>query len=448
MFDSLSQRLQQTLKQLRGQGRLNEENMGATLRDVRVALLEADVALPVVKEFIERIRVKSTGAEVVASLTPGQALIKIVYDELTTLMGEANEGLDLAVRPPAVVLVAGLQGAGKTTSVAKLAHWLRTREHKSVLLASTDVYRPAAIDQLQKLAATVGADFFPSRADQKPVAIARAAVDAAKQRALAVVIVDSAGRLHIDADMMAEIKAIHAAITPIETLFVVDSMAGQDAVNAARAFHEALPLTGVILTKADGDARGGAVLSVRHVTGKPIKFIGVGEATTALEAFHPARMASRILGMGDVLGLVEEATRSADKDKAKALARKVAKGKGFDLDDFRDQLLQMEKMGGVASLLEKLPGIGSLPTGAQIPDINTKRLVAIINSMTQKERRAPDIIRGARKRRIAAGSGTQVQEVNRLLKQYDQAQKVMKRLGKGGMQRLLQGMKGIFPGAP
>jgi len=451
MFENLSQRLQQTIKRLRGEGRLTDDNMRDALRDVRLALLEADVALPVVKTFVERVRVRAAGQEVIGSLTPGQALIKIVHDELVALMGTANDRLNLATRPPAVVLFAGLQGAGKTTTVAKLARLLRTRENKSVLVTSADVYRPAAIDQLRKLAQTVGVEFAESDPAQQPVDIARAAVEAARKRVIDVVLIDTAGRLHVDTEMMDEIKTIHAAINPIETLFVVDSMAGQDAVNAARAFNDTLPLTGVILTKADGDARGGAALSVREVTGKPIKFLGVGEATDALEPFHPDRLASRILGMGDVLSLVEEAQRSADRDKAEKIAQKFRKGKDFDLDDFRDQLQQMEKMGGVASLLDKLPGVGQMPANAkdQVNDKQMKRLVAIINSMTPAERRAPDIIRGSRKRRIAAGSGTEVQEVNRLLKQFDQMQRVMKQLRKGGgLQRMMQSMKGRFPGMP
>jgi signal recognition particle subunit SRP54 len=450
MFDNLSQRLQVTLKRLRGQGRLTEENTREALREVRMALLEADVALPVVKDFIEHVRAKAAGQEVLASLTPGQALIKVVHDELVALMGAANEKLNLAVRPPAVILVAGLQGSGKTTTVAKLARFLRERENKSVMVVSADVYRPAAIEQLQKLAATVGAEFFPSRPDQKPVDIARHAVEEARKRMMDVLIVDSAGRLHVDAPMMQEIRAVHAALEPVETLFVVDSMTGQDAVNTAKAFNEALPLTGVILTKTDGDARGGAALSIRQVTGKPIKFMGVGEKPAALEAFYPDRVAARILGMGDVLGLVEQASQAADQEKAQEFAQKLAKGKGFDLEDFRDQLLQMEKMGGLASLMEKLPGAGEVSEAAksQLGDRQVRRLVAIINSMTPQERSNPDAIRGSRKRRIAAGSGTQVQDVNRLLKQFDQMQKVMKRMGKGGLQRMLRDVKGRLPGLP
>ena len=450
MFENLSTRLQATLKHLRGEGRLSEENIGATLREVRVALLEADVALPVVKIFMDNVRARALGQDVLASLTPGQAVIKVVHDALVQLMGASNDRLNLAVRPPAVVLIAGLQGAGKTTSAAKLARYLKEREKKSVLLASTDVYRPAAMDQLKKLAAEVGADFFSSTPQQQPVDIARAAVAHARNTLVDVVIIDSAGRLHIDADMMQEIVAIHSAVSPVETLFVVDSMTGQDAVNTAKAFNETLALTGVILTKTDGDARGGAALSVRHVTGKPIKFLGVGEKTDALEPFHPDRLASRILGMGDVLSLVEQAQRGVDQEQAKKLATKIAKGKGFDLEDFRDQLQQMEKMGGIASVMDKLPGMGQMPDATQttLAEKQTRRLVAIINSMTPHERRLPDIIRGSRKRRIAAGSGTQVQDVNRLLKQYGEMQKMMKRFGKGGMKNMLRGLKGRMPGMP
>jgi signal recognition particle subunit SRP54 len=449
MFDNLSQRLQATLKRVRGEGRLTDDNMRETLREVRVALLEADVALPVVKDFIERVRRRAAGQDVLASLTPGQALIKVVHDELAALMGAA-EAINLAVPPPAVILVAGLQGAGKTTTVAKLARYLKERQRKSVLLVSADIYRPAAIEQLQKLASQVGAEFFSSAPNQPPVDIARLAVAEARRRVIDVVIVDSAGRLHIDADMMQEIRAIHAAIAPVETLFVVDSMTGQDAVNTARSFNDALPLTGVILTKTDGDARGGAALSLRHITGKPIKFLGVGEGLNALEAFDPARVAARILGMGDVLALVEQAAQAADQGQARELARQIVKGKGFDLGDFRDQLLQMEKMGGLASLMDKLPGVGQVPEAvrAQMNDKQTRRLVAIINSMTPQERRDPDILRGSRKRRIAAGSGTQVQDVNRLLKQFGEMQKMMKRFGQGGLGRMMQGLKGRRPGLP
>lgn len=449
MFDNLSQRLQGTLKRLRGQGRLTEDNMRDTLREVRMALLEADVALAVVKAFIERVRARGMDTAVLSSLTPGQALIKVVHDELVVIMGEPAE-LNLAVRPPAVILVAGLQGSGKTTTVAKLARWVGERHRKSVLLASADVYRPAAIEQLRVLAETVGARFFPSTVEQDPVQIARAALAYGATSQADVVIIDTAGRLHIDDAMMQEIRAIHAAIDPAETLFVIDSMIGQDAVNTAKAFNEALPFTGIVLTKTDGDARGGAALSVRHVTGKPIKFLGVGEGVAALEVFDPQRVAARILGMGDVVGLVEQAQRAADDGQARAFVKKIAKGKGFDLDDFREQLRQMQNMGGVTGMLDKLPGMSEVPDAAksQLNDKQVGRLVAIINSMTPRERRDPDAIRGSHKRRIAAGSGTQVQDVNRLLKQFMQTQRMMKQLGKGGMQRMLQGIKGKFPGFP
>jgi len=448
MFDSLSERLGSTLKKLRGQGRITEDNVKETLREVRMALLEADVALPVVKAFIERVKERAMGQDVLRSLTPGQALVKVVNDELVAVMGEANESLNLNTQPPAVILMAGLQGAGKTTSVAKLARWLQERERKSVMVASTDVYRPAAIDQLQTLATEVDAKFFPSQSDQNPVDIAREAIEQAKRDYVDVVIIDTAGRLHIDDDMMAEIKQIHAAINPIETLFTVDSMTGQDAANTAKAFNEALPLTGVILTKTDGDARGGAALSIRHITGKPIKFMGVGEKTAALEPFHPDRVVSRILGMGDVLSLVEEAQRKMDVGSAEKLAGKLKKGKGFDLEDFRDQLRQMGKMGGIGSLIDKMPGMGNLPAAAkqQVNDKELAKLEAIINSMTPKERRKPDIIKGSRKKRIAAGSGTQIQDVNRLLKQFTQMQKMMKKMGsKGGMAKMMRGLGGKFP---
>ncbi len=448
MFDSLSERLTATVQRLRGQARLTEDNIQDTLREVRMALLEADVALPVVKTFIERVKARAIGQEVLTSLTPGQVLIKIVNDELVALMGEANEALDLASQPPAVVLVAGLQGAGKTTSVAKLARFLKERHGKRVMVTSCDVYRPAAIDQLQTLANEVGADFFPSAGSDNPVRIARAALDTARRQGEDVLLVDTAGRLHVDEAMMDEIRRIHEAIDPVETLFVVDSMTGQDAANTARAFGESLPLTGVVLTKADGDARGGAALSVRHITGKPIKFIGVGEKTTALEPFHPDRIASRILGMGDIVSLVEEAHAKVDRAKAEKLARKIRKGRAFDLEDLRDQLLQMKKMGGIASLLDKLPGAGQLPPGvkAQVDDRQFDRMVAIINSMTPQERRHPDIIKGSRKRRIARGSGTQVQDVNRLLKQHMQMRKAMKKMSKGGgMRKMMRAMKGQLP---
>jgi signal recognition particle subunit SRP54 len=446
MFDSLSERLGRTLKTLRGQGRLTEANIKDTLREVRMALLEADVALPVVREFVEQVKVRALGEGVMQSLSPGQALIKIVNDELVKVMGEANEELDLSTRPPAVILMAGLQGSGKTTSVAKLARWLKERKKKNVLVASADVYRPAAIEQLKTLAEEVEAGFFPSNPSQDPVDIARGALEQARKQLADVVIVDTAGRLHIDDALMDEIKRLHAAVDPVETLFVVDSMTGQDAANTARAFNEALPLTGVILTKTDGDARGGAALSIRKITGKPIKFLGVGEKTTALEPFHPERLASRILGMGDVLSLIEEAQQKVDHKEAEKLAKKVAKGKGFDLEDFRVQLQQMQNMGGIASLMDKLPGMGSMTDAAKnVDEKQFKRLEAIIDSMTMKERRFPAIIKGSRKRRIAAGSGTQVQDVNRLLKQFTQMQKMMKKMSKGGMGKMLRGLKGRMP---
>jgi len=447
MFDNLSERLGRTLKNLRGQGRLSENNIKDALREVRMALLEADVALPVVREFIDQVREKAVGQEVMQSLTPGQALVKVVRDELVRLMGDEQVELSFNVQPPAVILMAGLQGAGKTTSVAKLTRWIKQKHKKSVLVVSADVYRPAAIAQLETLAGEVEAEFFPSRTDQDPVEIAAAAVDHARKRYIDVVIVDTAGRLHIDAEMMEEVRAIHARVNPVETLFVVDSMTGQDAANTARAFDEALPLTGVILTKTDGDARGGAALSIRQITGKPIKFLGVGEKTAALEVFHPDRVASRILGMGDILSLVEEAEQKIDHDQAAKLADKLKKGKGFDLEDFLEQLQQMKKMGGIANLLDKLPGMGQLPANAreQVDDKQFLRLEAIINSMTRKERQFPEIIKSSRKRRIAAGSGTQVQDVNRLLKQFTQMKKMMKQVSKGGMGRMMRGLKGRLP---
>ncbi len=447
MFNNLSDRLGQTLNNLRGRGRLTEENIKETMREVRMALLEADVALPVVKLFVDRVRFKALGADVLSSLTPGQMLVKIVNDELVSIMGEANETLNLAAQPPAVILMAGLQGSGKTTSAAKLARWLKESQKKSVMVVSCDIYRPAAIEQLKTLATEVQAAFFPSSPDQKPLAIAKAAISQARKQHVDVLIVDTAGRLHIDEEMMAEIKALHAALDPIETLFTVDSMTGQDAANTARAFDEALPLTGVVLTKTDGDARGGAALSIREITGKPIKFLGVGEKTTALEPFHPERVASRILGMGDVLSLVEEVEAKIDRGKADKLASKIKKGKGFDLADFKEQLEQMSKMGGMASMMEKMPGMGGVPDHVknQVNDKEMGKLVAIINSMTLKERTFPAVIKGARKRRIAAGSGTQVQDVNKLLKQFAQMQKMMKKMKGGGMAKMMRGMKGRMP---
>lgn len=447
-FTSLSGRLNAVIQKLRGQGRLTIDNIEDTLREIRVALLEADVALPVAKEFIENIKAKAVGKEVLESLTPGQVLIKLVHDELVLVMGNYNEELNLKTQAPAVILMAGLQGSGKTTTAAKLARLLMQSQKKSVLLASADIYRPAAIDQLQTLAHTIGAEFFPSNPSQKPVDIARNAIEAAKNKVIDVVIFDTAGRLHIDEEMMSEIKQIHAAINPVETLFVVDSMTGQDAAITAKAFNDALPLTGVILTKTDGDARGGAALSIRQITGKPIKFMGVGEKIDALEAFHPDRIASRILGMGDVLSLVEEAERTIDKAKAEKLVKKIKKGKSFDLDDFLDQLEQIKNMGGMMGIMSKLPGMNQLPEHIknQMDDKKLVRIKAIIQSMTSKERRFPDNIKPSQKRRIGAGSGTSVQDVNQLLKQYDQMQKMMKKMSKGGgMMKMMRGLQGKFP---
>ncbi|VAW75832.1 Signal recognition particle protein Ffh [hydrothermal vent metagenome] len=447
MFENLTDRLTGTIQRLRGQGRLSEDNIKEALREVRMALLEADVALPVVKEFIDKVRERAVGQEVLKSLTPGQALVKVVNDELVALMGETCDELQLNAQPPAVVLMAGLQGSGKTTSTAKLARWLKERKQKTVMVASCDVYRPAAIEQLKTLAGEVDAVFFPSSAEQNPVDIAAAALEQARKQHVDVLIVDTAGRLHIDEKMMGEIQRIHAAVEPIETLFVVDSMTGQDAANTARAFHEALPLSGVILTKTDGDARGGAALSIRSITGKPIKFLGIGEKTEALEPFHPDRVASRILGMGDILSLVEEVEHKVDKDKAARLAKKLHKGKRFDLADFHDQLEQMAGMGGLGGLIDKLPGISQLPKNVreQVKDKDMDRMLAIIRSMTLKERAFPGVIKGSRRRRIAAGSGTQVQDVNRLLKQFMQMQKMMKKMSKGGMKNMMRGMKGKMP---
>ncbi|MEI6542251.1 MAG: signal recognition particle protein [Methylococcales bacterium] len=443
MFDNLTDRLSSTLKKLKGQGRLTEDNIKDALREVRMALLEADVSLSVVTDFIERVKEGALGQEVQTSLTPGQAMIKLVQSELVKVMGAANEGLNLNAVPPAVILMAGLQGAGKTTTVAKLGRWLKENQKKKVGVVSADVYRPAAIKQLQMLANELDLDFFESDLSQNPVDIARNAIDAAKKKFLDVIIIDTAGRLHIDDEMMGEIKALHAAINPVETLFVVDSMTGQDAAITAKAFNDALPLTGVILTKADGDARGGAALSIRHITGKPIKFIGVGEKTNALEPFYPDRVASRILGMGDMLGLIEEIEQKVDKEKAEKLARKIQKGKGFDLEDFREQLQQMQSMGGVSSMLDKLPGMNSVPQEMKdkVNDKELGRQIAVINSMTFQERRYPDLIKGNRKKRIAAGCGQQLQDVNRILKQFLMMQKMMKKFKSGNMTNMIRGIK-------
>ena len=447
MLDNLTSRLAKIVKTIRGEARLTGANVQDALREVRIALLEADVALPVVKHFIDAVRAKALGQEVIGSLTPGQALVGVVHRELTSLMGEAGAGLDLAVAPPAVILMAGLQGSGKTTTVGKLALLLKS-EKKKVLVVSCDVYRPAAIEQLKTVAAQAGVEFFPSQASEKPAEIARKAVEHARSHYCDVVIVDTAGRLAIDEPMMQEIAALHAALKPAETLFVVDAMQGQDAVNVARAFGERLPLTGVVLTKLDGDSRGGAALSVRHVTGQPIKFAGTGEKLAGLEPFHPERMASRILGMGDILSLVEEAHKQVDVAQAQQLAEKLKKGKGFDLEDFKQQLQQMGKMGGIASMMDKLPAqLASQINPAQLQDTRQfVRIEGIINSMTKKERAHPEIIKATRKRRIAAGAGVQVQEVNRLLKQFEQMQKMMKMMKGGNLQRMMHNMKGMLPG--
>ena len=448
MFDNLSERLTGIVKRLRGEARLTEDNIDATLREVRMALLEADVALPVVKTFVDQVRVRALGQEVIGTLTPGQALIRVVRDELTDLMGEAGVGLDFAAQPPIVVLLAGLQGSGKTTSAAKLAKRLKENERKNVAMVSCDVYRPAAIEQLRILAGEVGVDCYPSEAGRKPEDIARAALEQARRQLKDVLIVDTAGRLTIDEAMMSEIRSLHETVSPHETLFVIDSMMGQDAVRTAQAFNDALPLTGVILTKADGDARGGAALSVRNVTGKPIKYIGVGEKMHALEPFHPDRMASRILGMGDVLTLIEEVEQKVDKQKAAKVAEKISKGKGFDLQDFREQIDQMRNMGGLTALMSKLPGVAELPEQMKnrVNDKEMTRLAAIIDSMTPQERRFPTLIKASRKKRIASGSGTDVQDVNRLLKQFENMQRMMKKVSKkGGLQAMMRGMRGQFP---
>ncbi|PCH60261.1 MAG: signal recognition particle protein [SAR86 cluster bacterium] len=445
MFDSLTERLSGTFRKLTGKAVLTESNIQDALREVRRALLEADVALSVVKDFVDRVSLRAVGQEVAKSLSPGQAFIKIVQAELEALMGSANEELSLKAAPPAVILMAGLQGAGKTTTVAKLSLWLKTTAKKSVMVVSADVYRPAAIQQLQTLAAEVGVECFASDPDQSPQDIARAALAEAKRKFVDVLIVDTAGRLAIDEQMMGEIKDLHSLLTPAETLFVVDAMTGQDAANTAKAFNDALPLTGVILTKADGDARGGAALSVRHITGKPIKFIGMGEKIDALEPFYPDRIASRILGMGDMLSLIEEAERKVDKKKAEKLARKIKKGKGFDLEDFKEQLKQMQNMGGVSSIMDKLPGMGALPAGAasKVNDSQFIRMEVIINSMTMRERTKPEILNGSRKRRITEGSGTSIQDLNRLLKQHKQMQKMMKKMKGGGMANMMRGLGGM-----
>ena len=449
MFDNLTDRLSGTFRKLTGKAKLTEANIQDALGEVRRALLEADVALSVVKDFVERVSLRAVGQEVSSSLTPGQAFIKIVQAELESIMGTANAELDLKAAPPAIVLMAGLQGAGKTTTAAKLARWLKSDVKKSVMLVSADVYRPAAIQQLQTLAAEVGVEFFASDSSQAPAAIAAAALAEAKRKFVDVLIVDTAGRLAIDQEMMGEIQQLHTLLNPVETLFVVDAMTGQDAANTAKAFNDALPLTGVVLTKADGDARGGAALSVRHITGKPIKFIGMGEKMDALEPFYPDRIASRILGMGDMLSLIEQAEKKVDKVKAEKLARKIKKGKGFDLEDFKEQLGQMQNMGGVASIMDKMPGLGALPPGAakMVDDSKFRQMEAIINSMTPRERTNPDALNGSRKRRITVGSGTQIQDLNRLLKQHKQMQKVMKKMKGGNMANMMRGLGGMQGGA-
>ncbi|MEC5397295.1 signal recognition particle protein [Uliginosibacterium sp. H1] len=449
MLDNLTQRLAKVVKTMRGQARLTDENIAEMMREVRMALLEADVALPVVKDFVARVKEKALGQEVVGSLTPGQALVGVVHRELIDIMGGAQVPLSFATQPPAVFLMAGLQGAGKTTTVGKLAKHLREKLKKKVLTVSCDVYRPAAIAQLKTVTEQAGAEFFPSEVSQQPVDIARAAVDYARRHYFDVLLVDTAGRLTIDAEMMDEIRRLHGVLDPIETLFVVDAMLGQDAVNTAKAFNEALPLTGVVLTKLDGDSRGGAALSVRHVTGAPIKFTGIGEKLTGLDEFHPERMASRILGMGDILSLVEEARALVDEEKARDFAQKLKSGKGFDLNDFKEQIAQMRKMGGIGKLLDKMPA--QFAQAAQqiqggVEEKAMRRVEGIINAMTPYERAHPELLKASRKRRIAAGAGVQVQEINRLLNQFEQTQKVMKQFSKGGIGKLMRGMKGMMPG--
>jgi len=451
VFESLTERLGSAFSSITGKAKLTEENIQEALREVRVALLEADVALVVVKEFIESVKVRALGTEVAASLSPGQVFIKIVNDELVRVMGAGEGELNLSVQPPAVILMAGLQGAGKTTSTAKLGLWLKNKSQKSVMVASTDVYRPAAIEQLRTLAEQAEVKFFESNIDQNPIDIARGALAEAKKQFADVLIIDTAGRLGIDEEMMQEIRDLHQALTPTETLFVVDALTGQDAANTARAFGDVLPLTGVILSKADGDSRGGAALSVKSITGKPIKFMGMGETIDALDAFYPDRIASRILGMGDVMSLIEDAEQKIDKKKAEKLARKIKKGKKFDLEDFRDQIQQMNNMGGIASMLDKMPGMGKVSQAAQekVNDKSFVQMEAIINSMTPGERHYPDSINGSRKKRIAGGSGTQIQDINRLLKQHKQMQKMMKKLTKkGGMANMMRGMGGMMGGPP
>lgn len=449
MFNSLTEKLSSTLNKLTGQGRITEKNITDTLKEIREALLDADVALSVVKHLLNDIKKRALGHEVLRSLSPGQTLIKIIHDELILVMGEKNETLDLAVQPPAVILLAGLQGSGKTTTAAKLAKFLQETHKKRVLLTSVDVYRPAAILQLETLAGQIGAEFHPSSDKDSPIKIAQSALVAAKQKSIEVVIIDTAGRLHIDNDMMNEIESLHKAVSPTETLFVVDSMTGQDAAKTAQAFHEKLPLTGIILTKTDGDARGGAALSVRYLTGKPIKFMGTGEKIEALTPFYPERIVSRILGRGDIVSLVESVQSSVDQEKAAKIAKKIHKGRGFDLDDFKSQLQEMKKMGGLSSMIDKLPGVGAVPQNVKEKMLGDKSLVrfeAIINSMTPKERHFPDLINGSRKRRIAKGSGTSIQDINQLLKQFEQMQKMFKKMAKGGLSKMMRHLGGNLPG--
>ena len=449
MFESLTQRLSGTMERLRGRGRLTESNISEAVREVRIALLEADVALPVVQALIQRIKVRAVGQEVLKSLTPGQALIKVVRDELTAVMGASASDLNLNVPAPAIILMAGLQGAGKTTTVGKLAKHLKEKRKKKVMVVSADVYRPAAIEQLKTLAEQTGVMFFPSDAGQQPADIVRAAIADARKSFADVLIVDTAGRLAIDEAMMAEIKALHAAVNPAETLFVVDAMTGQDAANTAKAFSEALPLTGVVLTKTDGDARGGAALSVRYITGKPVKFTGTGEKLDGLDVFHPDRVAARILDMGDVLSLVEQVEQNVDQEKAAKLAAKVAKGKKFDLNDMRDQLEQMQNMGGISGLIDKLPGLGQVPEHLKQQVSQSRevpRMMAIIGSMTPKERRNPGLLNGSRRARIARGSGTTPADVNKLLKQYQQMERMMSKMGRGGMKGMMRGLQGMMGG--
>jgi signal recognition particle subunit SRP54 len=457
MFENLTTRLSRVVKQLKGEARLTESNTQDMLREVRMALLEADVALPVVKDFINKVKDRALGEEVISSLTPGQALVGIVHKELTALMGDSNVDINLAAQPPAIIVMAGLQGAGKTTTSGKLAKYLKEQKKKKVLTVSTDVYRPAAIEQLKTVSSQAGVEFFPSSTDQTPETIARAALDHAKRFMFDVLIVDTAGRLGIDEAMMKEISQLHSQLNPVETLFVVDAMLGQDAVNTARAFNEALPLTGVVLTKLDGDSRGGAAISVRHITGKPIKFLGVGEKLTGFELFHPDRLASRILGMGDIVSLVEEAQRGMDQEAAKKLAGKIKAGKDFDLNDFRDQIAQMRRMGGIQSMLDKLPAHMVQAAGQVNTDDAEKqirRVDGIICSMTPLERSKPDLLKASRKRRIAAGAGVQVQDVNRLLSQFEQMRGMMRQMQKGGLTKMMKGMgrmmgkKGMPPGFP